>query len=77
MAGFHTLDQPASSSIAAKTYRSILKPGLHKLIGFAHRTQGLIVAKGNPLRIHTLAAPEAPPCALCQPRGRHRHARAA
>ena len=55
MAGFHTLDQPASESIAAKTYRSLLKPGMHKLIGFAHRTQGLIVAKNNPLRIHTLA----------------------
>ena len=55
MAGFHTLDQPASGSIAAKTYRSLLKPGLHKLIGFAHRTQGLIVAKNNPLHIDTLA----------------------
>ena len=55
MAGFHTLDQPASTSIAAKTYRSLLKPGLHKLIGFAHRTQGLIVAKDNPLRINGLA----------------------
>ena len=55
MAGFHTLDQSGSSSIAAKTYRSLLKPGRHKLIGFAHRTQGLIVAKNNPLRLHTLA----------------------
>jgi putative molybdopterin biosynthesis protein len=54
MAGFHTLDQPASDSIAAQTYRSLLKPGLHKLIGFAHRTQGLIVAKNNPLRLHGL-----------------------
>src|SRR5438552_11814949 len=32
MAGFHTLDQPASQSVAARTYRSLLKPGLHKLI---------------------------------------------
>ncbi len=55
MAGFHTLDHPDRASIAAKTYRSLLKPGLHKLIGFAHRTQGLIVAKGNPLRIRSLA----------------------
>lgn len=55
MAGFHTLDQPASNSIAAKTYRSLLKPGLHKLIGFAHRTQGLMVARGNPLQLKTLA----------------------
>jgi putative molybdopterin biosynthesis protein len=55
MAGFHTLDQPASKSVAAHTYRSLLKPGLHKLIGFAHRTQGLIVAKNNPLGITGLA----------------------
>ena len=54
MAGFHTLDQPQVTSVAARTYRSLLKPGLHKLIGFAWRTQGLIVAKGNPLRITSL-----------------------
>ena len=51
MAGFHTLDQPSATSIAALAYRSLLKPGLHKLIGFAHRTQGLIVARNNPLHI--------------------------
>ena len=51
MAGFHTLDQPHAQSVAARTYRSLLKPGLHKMIGFAVRTQGLMVARGNPLRI--------------------------
>jgi putative molybdopterin biosynthesis protein len=55
MAGFHTLDQPGSQSVTAVTYRNLLKPGLHKLIGFAHRTQGLIVAKNNPLRITGIA----------------------
>ena len=55
MAGFHTRDQPARDSVAALTYRSLLKPGLHKLIGFAHRQQGLIVAARNPLRINGLA----------------------
>jgi putative molybdopterin biosynthesis protein len=55
LAGFHTLDQPASQSVAARTYRSLLKPGLHKLIGFAHRTQGLIVARNNPLGLASLA----------------------
>ena len=55
MAGFHTLDQPDRGSVAAQTYRSLLKPGLHKLIGFAHRTQGLIVAKNNPLGIRAMA----------------------
>lgn len=55
MAGFHTLDQPGRQSATAQAYRSLLKPGLHKLIGFAHRRQGLIVATGNPLRISGLA----------------------
>jgi molybdate-binding protein len=55
LAGFHTLEQPASSSLAARTYKPLLQPGLHKIIGFAQRTQGLIVAKGNPLELHTLA----------------------
>lgn len=55
MAGFHTLEQPGRQSVAARAYRSLLKPGLHKLIGFAYRTQGLMVAPGNPLRITGLA----------------------
>ena len=55
MAGFHTLDQPSPKSRSAQAYRSLLKPGLHKLIGFAHRTQGLIVARNNPLAIAGLA----------------------
>ena len=55
MAGFHTVDQPGSHSLAARTYRNLLKPGLHKLIGFAHRSQGLIVARDNPLGITGLA----------------------
>ena len=54
MAGFHTTDQPAARSVAARTYRNLLKPGLHKLIGFAQRTQGLMVVKGNPLHITSL-----------------------
>ena len=41
--------------MAAQSYRSLLKPGQHKLIGFAHRTQGLIVARHNPLRITGLS----------------------
>ena len=55
MAGFHTRDQPARDCVAAHTYRSLLKPGLHKLVGFAQRQQGLIVARGNPLHIGSLA----------------------
>ncbi|MDP1954306.1 MAG: substrate-binding domain-containing protein [Polaromonas sp.] len=55
MAGFHTLEQPGTQSVAAHTYRSLLKPGLHKLIGFADRQQGLMVARGNPLGITGLS----------------------
>ncbi|MDB5928422.1 MAG: transcriptional regulator of molybdate metabolism, LysR family [Polaromonas sp.] len=55
MAGFHTRDQPGRQSAAAQAYRSLLKPGLHKLIGFAHRRQGLMVARHNPLHITGLA----------------------
>ena len=55
MAGFHTLEQPGIQSVAARTYRSLLKPGQHKLIGFARRQQGLMVAKGNPLGITGLS----------------------
>jgi putative molybdopterin biosynthesis protein len=55
MAGFHTQDLPSRHSVAAAAYRKLLKPGLHKLIGFAHRNQGLIVAKNNPLHITALA----------------------
>ncbi|MBK6651226.1 MAG: helix-turn-helix transcriptional regulator [Betaproteobacteria bacterium] len=55
MAGFHTLVQPALGTLAQKTYKPLLKPGLHKVIGFASRWQGLIVSTGNPLKIKTLA----------------------
>jgi len=55
MAGFHTLERPPIGSLAQRTYKPLLKPGLHKLIGFARRTQGLIVAPGNPLGLKTLA----------------------
>ena len=54
IAGFHTLIQPDPSSRSAKIYKPLLKPGMHKLIGFAKRTQGLLVAKGNPLQLHSL-----------------------
>ena len=55
MAGFHTLLLPAVGSMAQRAYKPLLKPGQHKLIGFARRWQGLMVAPGNPLRIQTLA----------------------
>lgn len=55
LAGFHTLEGAAPLSQTARTYKPLLKPGLHKLIGFARRTQGLIVARGNPLGLQRLS----------------------
>ena len=55
LAGFHTQSQPTDKSHAAKAYRDLLKPGLHKIIGFAARSQGLITAAGNPLKLLSLA----------------------
>jgi molybdate transport repressor ModE-like protein len=54
LAGFHTLQHPAPGSLAERTYKPLLKPGLHKIIGFAVRTQGLMVAAGNPLALRSL-----------------------
>jgi putative molybdopterin biosynthesis protein len=54
MAGFHTMQQAGAGSLGEQTYKPLLKPGLHKIIGFAQRTQGLMVARGNPLRLHSL-----------------------
>ena len=54
MAGFHTLQHPAPGSLAERTYRPLLQPGQHKIIGFAQRMQGLMVAPGNPLMLRTL-----------------------
>lgn len=54
MAGFHTQVRPAVDSLAERTYKPLLQPGLHKIIGFAQRTQGLMVAPGNPLALSSL-----------------------
>jgi putative molybdopterin biosynthesis protein len=55
LAGFHALTEAPPRSPTARAYRAMLKPGRHKLISFARRTQGLIVAPGNPLGLHRLA----------------------
>ena len=54
VAGFHALVRAPLGSPTARVYRPMLRPGVHKLIGFAERTQGLIVAAGNPLGIAAL-----------------------
>jgi putative molybdopterin biosynthesis protein len=51
VAGFHAPEQPASDTLVARTYRPLLKTGQHKIIAFATRHQGLMVAPGNPLNI--------------------------
>jgi len=54
MAGFHTLQDAGPHTLTQRTYQPLLQPGRHKVIGFARRTQGLMVARGNPLAIQTL-----------------------
>lgn len=54
LAGFHAIVDAPPRSPTARTYRPMLQPGRHKLIGFARRTQGLIVPAGNPLKLATL-----------------------
>ena len=54
LAGFHSSGQPGLGSITQRTYQPLLQPGRHKLIGFAGRSQGLMVAPGNPLRLQSM-----------------------
>ncbi len=55
MAGFHTTLPALRGTLAQRTYQPLLQPGLHKIIGFAKRMQGLILPRGNPHGIKTLA----------------------
>ncbi len=58
MAGFHTLDNIGhigKGTLTERIYKPLLKPGLHKIIGFASRTQGLMVAPDNPLKVSGLS----------------------
>ena len=55
VAGFHVPPQHDRGDVFAHSLRPLLKPGRHKLIGCVRRTQGLMVAPGNPLGIRSLA----------------------
>jgi putative molybdopterin biosynthesis protein len=55
MAGFHTLQSSGKKTLTERTYKPLLRPGLHKIIGFAARTQGLMVPRQNPLALHSLS----------------------
>lgn len=77
LAGFHTRQRPDRHSLTARTYKPLLKPGKHKIIGFALRQMGLMVpprqpaAPAQPETGGTVAGP------LRQPATGHRHPRAA
>lgn len=51
VAGFHVPVALDREVHYAQVLRPLLKPGRHKLIGGMRRTQGLMVARGNPLQI--------------------------
>jgi putative molybdopterin biosynthesis protein len=53
IAGFHIAEGMEQS--AAAMFRRYLKPRQHQLIGLATRTQGLMLAKGNPKGIRDLS----------------------
>lgn len=52
LAGFHVSEDHAPGSMTHQAFKSMLKPGRHKLINFVGRQQGLMVAAGNPKGIH-------------------------
>jgi len=54
VAGFHVPTGLKRNEHYARAIRPLLKPGRHKLIGGMRRTQGLIVAPGNPRAVTTL-----------------------
>jgi putative molybdopterin biosynthesis protein len=54
LAGFHVVDGPFGARMATR-YAEWLKPKVHRLIRVATRTQGLVVAAGNPKQIRGIA----------------------
>lgn len=54
VAGFH-LPTDVISGQLIENYGRYLKPRVHKVIKFITRRQGLMVKKGNPMAIHSLA----------------------
>lgn len=55
VAGFHVPPLADSRNLFARGLKPLLKPGRHKLIGCMRRSQGLIVARGNPLQLQGMA----------------------
>ena len=54
VAGFHVPPLQEAHNVFAQALKPLLKPGRHKLIGCTRRMQGLMVAKGNPLKLRGL-----------------------
>jgi molybdate transport repressor ModE-like protein len=54
LAGFHIATGPLEDEIMSR-YAKWLKPRAHRLIRFVTRTQGLIVAAGNPKGVRSIA----------------------
>lgn len=54
MAGFHVPTEVLSEAMIA-SYSQLLKPRVHRIIRFITRQQGLIIRKGNPQNIQSLA----------------------
>ncbi|GAB4172176.1 MAG: substrate-binding domain-containing protein [Rhodocyclaceae bacterium] len=52
LAGFHFASSPIAAEARAR-FRGLLRAGSHRLVELMTRSQGLIVARGNPKRIRT------------------------
>ncbi|MCU0968775.1 MAG: helix-turn-helix transcriptional regulator [Rubrivivax sp.] len=55
VAGFHVPKLADDRHPFVRALKPLLRPGRHKLIGCMRRTQGLIVAEGNPLGLGSLS----------------------
>jgi putative molybdopterin biosynthesis protein len=55
VAGFHVPAGAVPGSTFARQLKPLLTPGRHKLIACTRRMQGLVVAPGNPLGLHSIA----------------------
>jgi len=55
VAGFHVPPLADARHLFARQLKPLLKPGRHKVMSALRRTQGLVVAPGNPLALASLA----------------------
>jgi putative molybdopterin biosynthesis protein len=55
VAGFHVAPLEAGADLFSKALKPLLKPGRHKLIGCTRRTQGLLLPRGNPRQLRSVA----------------------